>query len=503
MDGLVATKAASIGYNHFMTSAPPRRVRIGRTEIILIAAIVVALLGVLLVRLAAAPRNPAPVADSPTALNGGLQTTRRATWTPVDRTKTPARLTQTVLAEQSHTPTPSATPNPDTATAQALITSQATTHATTTAGAQATGGPSRTPGKTATATWFIRYFPTRTPQVVKTRTPTLGGQALTRTPTRTITRTPSITPTPTVTRTVTATRTGTVTHTPTITATATETSTFTPTPAARIAFSADENGDGRLDLLLMQPDGANVQVVVQESGGDALMCDWSPDRGTLVFELPVGANKRLFVVPAAGGSPQLVNNQPAGVNTQASWSPGGSWLAIRNEDGGQADLYLLQVGGGSQLHRLTDDAADQSEPDWSPDGNTLIFVSGGDIYTLDVSWLPGAPPDPLPVPVLWSASAEQEASPHFSPAGSQVLFARWDMTQWDVVLSPYPAWAPASLTSDPSNDFAPAWSPDGSQIVFLSDRGGSVEVFTMQADGGGQAAVANGSSSEQRPNWSP
>jgi TolB protein len=63
--------------------------------------------------------------------------------------------------------------------------------------------------------------------------------------------------------------------------------------------------------------------------------------------------------------------------------------------------------------------------------------------------------------------------------------------------------AMSRLTTDPSIDTSPSFSPDGGQIVFNSDRGGSPQVYVMNADGSGVHRVSFGGGRYTTPVWSP
>ena len=55
------------------------------------------------------------------------------------------------------------------------------------------------------------------------------------------------------------------------------------------------------------------------------------------------------------------------------------------------------------------------------------------------------------------------------------------------------------LTRDPHADVTPSWSADGKRIAFASDRGGSMEIYLMNADGSAVTQLTHDSSFADHP----
>jgi len=393
------------------------------------------------------------------------------------------------------------------------------------------GTPRRTytPVFSPTPTWFIRYFPTRTPIRLPTRTPTRTRTAVT--PLARYTNT--ITPTRTATRTITQTSTRTVTPTPTLTGTdatatitltvtaplpSTPTSTATPTitpPVEKLGFSADSDGDGSQDLLTIGVSGSGEQVVLAGNPGGRIMGDSSPTGGWLVYESDESGMRQIYIVQPDGSQAQLVPNQPAGENLQPSYSPDGKWLAFRNYNSGQADIFVLAVDG-SVLAQVTNDLADDSFPDWSPAAPFLVFVSDGDLVSLDISTVvaaynPAPPVMPLPPAgrTVLIAAPDEEATPHWSPDGLQLIFARKvdSQCQWDIYSAVSDGSGTALLAGANTvyaDEFAPCWSPDGLGVAYLSTRDGLRKIYVYEPGSGIlPRRLSSSVRDELRPNWLP
>jgi Tol biopolymer transport system component/DNA-binding winged helix-turn-helix (wHTH) protein len=92
----------------------------------------------------------------------------------------------------------------------------------------------------------------------------------------------------------------------------------------------------------------------------------------------------------------------------------------------------------------------------------------------------------------------QEASPSFSPDGSQVAFA-WDggnsntPKSFNLYVKAIGSEKADQLTHDPGEWIIPAWSPDGSTIAFAREGGEKEGIFSVPARGGAERKLADAS----------
>ena len=58
------------------------------------------------------------------------------------------------------------------------------------------------------------------------------------------------------------------------------------------------------------------------------------------------------------------------------------------------------------------------------------------------------------------------------------------------------------ISGDNDDDDTPAWSPDGTKIAFTAYRGGTPDVYVMDANGANQVNLTNDPDWDYVPAWS-
>ena len=74
---------------------------------------------------------------------------------------------------------------------------------------------------------------------------------------------------------------------------------------------------------------------------------------------------------------------------------------------------------------------------------------------------------------------------------------------YEILVVPATGGAAKRLTDNLVADIDPVWSPDGTRIAFASDRSGSYQIYTMNADGSSVIAVTAGPGAFVAPAWVP
>ncbi len=191
-------------------------------------------------------------------------------------------------------------------------------------------------------------------------------------------------------------------------------------------------------------------------GGTNLSPAWSPDGTKIAFSSSRSGDPEIYAVDSAGGNLKRITSFK-GPDVSPAWNrkTGGqiAWVSGRT---GLPQVYTMEADG-TNVQRLTDQGYAVS-PAWSPNGQFLV-----------VSWMrkygPGAP-------------------------GAQDIYIM-DIAskQW------------VQLTHDGGRNDFPYWSPDGRHIIFQSSRAGSLQIWTMLADGTNQKQLTFAGANSQ-PNWS-
>jgi len=122
----------------------------------------------------------------------------------------------------------------------------------------------------------------------------------------------------------------------------------------------------------------------------------------------------------------------------------------------------------------------------------------------------GGPPD---LYRYWIGSGEIErltdspgldANPAFSPNGGEIVFTSTRGGSMDLWVMNADGTSPRPVFQDEPGDWHPSWSPDGLRILFESDRGeGESQIWMVNRDGSDLRQVTHGPAQASRASWSP
>jgi TolB protein len=224
---------------------------------------------------------------------------------------------------------------------------------------------------------------------------------------------------------------------------------------SRVAFSSLRKSGWEIQMYSID---LGRLVRFPSFGGTNLSPAWKSDGTKLAFSSSRSGDPEIYVGDASGASSNLQRlTSSKGVDVSPVWNPKtGAQIAFVSGRTGLPQIYTMEADG-TNVQRLTDQGYAVS-PSWSPNGQFLAF-----------SWIrhygPGAP-------------------------GAQDIYIM-DIAskQW------------VQLTHDGGRNDFPYWSPDGRHIIFQSSRAGSLQIWTMLADGTNQKQLTFAGANTQ-PNWS-
>lgn len=226
--------------------------------------------------------------------------------------------------------------------------------------------------------------------------------------------------------------------------------------------------ENQRDSFLLQQDCPNAQICIVEPGKSGITqvtsCklgaaypSWSPDGSEIAFSSPdVNGKWQVCIVNRDGSN---LRQLTAGI--QPRWSPDGRRLVYACESalGKETNWDIYTIGkDGTGITQLTSEKTNEFEPDWSSDGEWISYVSVSEKLSFGAK--------------LGLTSKERLS-----------LMPWWGKKQtfslWMKKVSGGNATNAVQLTDSPNVHVHPRWSPVGSRLLFCSDRGGVMDLYTM------------------------
>jgi Tol biopolymer transport system component len=270
--------------------------------------------------------------------------------------------------------------------------------------------------------------------------------------------------------------------------------TFTTGPAggrSGIAFSTRR--DGNSEIYVMDPDGANPTRLTNSTYGDSSPT-WSPDGRKIAWSSSLPGAEGIYTMNPDASAKTRIPNSPQGSDLQ--WSPDGTRIAFLSG----WDIYVVNVNG-TGLRQLTTNTGVDNAPAWSPDGTRIAFRSlrngGHGLYVMNAD---GSDQTQL--------TSYDDSSPSWTPTGRSMVFTsgRVDVGQ-ELWTMDFTGQNQQPLGGTRIGGIDPSYSPDGRTIAFwtLSDSTGSQQIRAINSDGTNPRYLTNSTrqSYNQAPAWSP
>jgi TolB protein len=258
---------------------------------------------------------------------------------------------------------------------------------------------------------------------------------------------------------------------------------------------------GNKEVWAMDYDGAN-QHQLTHLKSIALTPRWSPDSTRIAFTCWAayrGVTSPQICLFSTASSRMISFPRFRGTNSSPAWSPDGTQIAFMSSQNGDPEIYVTDADG-SKLQRITFAAGVSTSPAWNPKtGKQIVFVSdrGGD----PVLYLANS--DGTNVQRLDMPDMGYVVDPSWSPNGQLVAFSwRRPSGNFDIYVMDIVSRQLVELTRDAGRNERPSWAPDGRHLVFESNRTGTLQIWSMLADGS-QPRQLTYEGHNESPNWSP
>ena len=181
-------------------------------------------------------------------------------------------------------------------------------------------------------------------------------------------------------------------------------------------------------IYIMDDDGSNLTILMEEQGLRAYPKCWSPDGKHILFTQYIKRRvAALFLVNVDGTNVRKLIDDNGGTINGGSFSPDGKAIVYNNtiqiDKKLQHSIYVLNIETG-KLKGIADIPAIQCE--WSPDGKDIVFAwpQNSPSHTIWIMDADGHNPRRLLPEPIKGEFTTYRSRPHWSPDGKQILFGQ-------------------------------------------------------------------------------
>ncbi len=161
----------------------------------------------------------------------------------------------------------------------------------------------------------------------------------------------------------------------------------------------------------------------------------------------------------------------------------------------ESTLEIIDIETG--VRRIVRRAREHFEaPNWSRDGSTLLYNSGGRLYTIPVD---GGTPT-----LLDTGSATNCNNDHgYSPDGRQIALSHAPEGRPSLIYVVPATGGEPRLVTPQGPSYWHGWSPDGRTLAYCAERNGEYDIYTIPVAGGRERRLTTAPGLDDGPDYSP